>query len=204
MEQPAVVEFRPRLGRAIAWVTAVAAAVAAVLTVADDVTVGLRYAPVMALVAVLVWAFFGRPAVIVSDGGVELRNVLRTIELPWPSIQRIDTKYALTLYTAYGVFAAWAAPAPSRAQVANTRPEDVRHLPESTYAGAGIRPGDVAGTASGDAAAYIRRRWEVLRDAGHLDVPRLELPTPRVRWHVWPAVGVAVLAAVAVAAIRMP
>lgn len=197
-------EFRPRLGRALTVAVAVLAVAGVVLTAVDDPAAALRYAPVFALAAVLVWAVFGRPTVLVSDGGVELRNVLRTIELPWPAIERIDTKYALTLYTAYGVYAAWAAPAPSRVQALTATREDTRHLPESSYIGGGIRPGDLAGTASGDAAAYIRRRWQELHDAGHLDTPRLERDAPRVRWHVLPILGVAVLTAVAVVALRLP
>ena len=157
---PQTVEFRPRLGRGLTVGVAVLAVCGVVLTTVDDPTTALRYAPMFALAVVVVWALFGRPAVLVSDSGVELRNVLRTIELPWPAIERIDTKYALTLYTAYGVYAAWAAPDPSRVQALGATRDDTRHLPESSYIGGGIRPGDLAGTASGDAAAYIRRRWQ--------------------------------------------
>lgn len=204
MDHPDVVEFRPRGSRILTIVVGVGAAAAATVGLVDDPATGVRYVPAFALAAVLVWAIFGRPAVLVSDGGVELRNVLRTIALPWPAIQRIDTKYALTLYTAYGIYAAWAAPAPSRSQAIRAEREDLKHLPESTYVGGGVRPGDLAGTASGEAAAYIRRRWEWLRDAGYLEVPRLERPTPKVRWHVWPAVGVAALTALTVVALRLP
>jgi hypothetical protein len=198
------VEFRPRLSRALAISVVVLAAAAALVTVVQQPETGLRHLPAFALGAVAVWAFFGRPAVIVSDGGVELRNVLRTVELPWPSIQRIDTKYALTLYTAFGVYAAWAAPAPSRTHVLKATQEDTRHLPQTSYIGGGLRPGDLVGTASGDAAAHIRRRLEDLRDAGHLDAPRLERDKPRVRWHLLPAIVTAALAAVAVLALRLP
>lgn len=196
-------EFRPRSGRVLTIAAAVLAVAGAVSALVQEPVEGLRYLPAFVLAVVLVWAFFGRPAVLVSDGGVEVRNVLRTIELPWPSIERIDTKYALTLYTAYGVYAAWAAPAPSRTQTIHAAPDDTRHLPGTSYIGGGIRPGDLAGTPSGDAAAYIRRRWEELRDAGHLDAPRLERDAPRVRWHLVPAAGVVVLAAFAVLGVQL-
>ena len=198
------VEFRPRSGRVLSIGAAVLAAIGAAATLVQAPAAGLRTLPVFVLAPVLVWAFFGRPAVLVSDGGVEVRNVLRTIELPWPSIERIDTKYALTLYTAYGVYAAWAAPAPSRSQTLNATPSDTRHLPSTSYIGGGIRPGDLAGTPSGDAAAYIRRRWEALQAAGHLDAPRLERDAPRVHWHLVPAAGVAALAALAVVTLQLP
>lgn len=198
------VVFQPRSGRFLTIATGVLAVGGAVATAVQDLGQGLRALPAFALAVVAVWALFGRPAVLVSDGGVEVRNVLRTIELPWPSIERIDTKYALTLYTAYGVYAAWAAPAPSRSSTLRAAPADTRHLPESSYIGGGVRPGDLAGTPSGDAAAYVRRRWEELRDAGHLDAPRLERDAPRVRWHVVPALGVAALAALTLVALRVP
>jgi hypothetical protein len=197
------VEFRPRSGRVLTVGAAVLAAAGAVTTLVQEPGVGVRYLPAFVLGVVLVWALFDRPAVLVSDGGVEVRNVLRTIELPWPSIERIDTKYALTLYTAYGVYAAWAAPAPSRSSTLRATPQDTRHLPETSYIGGGIRPGDLAGTPSGDAAAYIRRRWEQLHDAGHLDAPRLERDRPRVHWHLVPAAGVAALAALAVLGVQL-
>ena len=71
-----------------------------------------RAGPWLALVAGACWALFWRPEVVVDDGGVRLVNVSRTIDVPWPSIQAVDTKWALTLITAYGRFTGWAAPAP--------------------------------------------------------------------------------------------
>ncbi|MCL3862586.1 PH domain-containing protein [Actinotalea sp. K2] len=196
------VEFRARLGRGLTVAVAVLCGIALVSTVLTDPGAALRLAPALALPAVVVWALFGRPAVIVSDAGVEVRNVLRTVRLPWPSIERIDTKYALTLYTAYGSYAAWAAPAPSRVQAMGSGPQDLSHLPESSYAAGGVRPGDLLSSASGQAAAHIRRRWEDLRDAGYLDAPRLERDTPEVRWHLRPATAVLLLAVSAVLSSR--
>lgn len=197
-----VVEFRARSGRWISWGVAALCAVAWLVTLVGDVGAGLRYGPALALPALLVWVVLGRPAVLVHDAGVDLRNVLRTVHLPWTSIERIDTKYALTLHTAYGTYAAWAAPAPSRAATLDAGPADLAHLPESTYVG-GARPGDLITSASGQAAAHVRRRWEALRDAGFLDRPRLERDRPRVEWHVLPALGVAALTALAVLAPRL-
>ncbi|KGM01541.1 hypothetical protein Q760_00670 [Cellulomonas cellasea DSM 20118] len=182
--------------------TVVVCAIALVTTLVDDPGAAVRLAPGLALASVLVWALFGRPAVVVHAGGVRLENVLRTIELPWPSVQRIDTKYALTLVTAYGVYAAWAAPAPSRSLAARADRERLgRHLPESTYGLGGVRPGDLPGTPSGDVAALVRHRWEELRDAGHLDDPRLEREKPVTRWNVAPVVSTAVLAVLTTAAV---
>lgn len=191
------VEFRSTFGRAVTVVVGLLCVGALVVTGLDDPAQALRFAPALALPAVLVWALLGRPAVVVSDAGVELRNVLRTIDLPWPAIERVDTKYALTLVTAYGEYAAWAAPAPSRSQTLGSARDDLAHLPDSSYIGGGVRPGDLLSSTSGQAAAYIRRRWQELHDAGHLERPRLEHAQPRVRWHAVPAAAVVVLAVLA-------
>jgi Bacterial PH domain len=149
-------------------------------------------APWAALIALACWAAFWRPMVAVSPGGVRIVNVTRTIDIPWPAIQDVETKWALTLVTAYGRFTAWSAPAPgarsalrslvvdARRDVPRTPPPDrPRHRPEQVVA-----PGELADTPSGSAAALVRQRWEELRAAGHLDDPRLERDRPPVRWHV--------------------
>lgn len=197
------VEFRARFGRGLSVGVAVLCAAAFVLTLVEDPRAALRYAALLALPALAVWVVYGRPAVVVSDAGVEVRNVLRTVELPWTAIERVDTKYALTLHTAYGTYAAWAAPAPSRVQTLASSPEDTRHLPASTYIGGGVRPGDLLSSSSGQAAAYIRRRWDELHEAGHLDAARLERARPVVRWHVGSVAAVLLLAAAAVASLRL-
>jgi hypothetical protein len=190
-----VVEYRPAFGRVLAVVVAaLGAGGLATGLVSDPGATWPFVAPVLLGVA-LVWAAYWRPAVVVSPAGVELRNVTRTIELPWPAIQRVDTKYALTLHTAYGDYAAWAAPAPSRARVTISSREDTAHLPGSSYGAGGVRPGDLASTASGQAAIIVRSRWEELRDAGLLDDPRVERARPRVRWHVGTLAAIVVLIA---------
>lgn len=196
-----VVEYRPGFGRGLALAVGALCAVVLGGGLLGDASATLRYAPVLALVGVAAWAAYWRPAVVVSPAGVELRNVTRTIVLPWPSIERIETKYALTLHTAYGAYAAWAAPAPSRSRTLDARPDELAHLPETSYGpGGAVRPGDLAGTGSGQAAALIRWRWEELRDAGHLDDPVLERNRPRVRWHYGTLSALAVLTAASVLA----
>lgn len=183
--------FRSTLGRALTIGVAAVAAVGLVVATVTDGWSGLGNAlPPLTLAVTLVWALFWRPAVLVDDGGVTLRNIVRTIELPWPAIHRIDTKWALTLYTAYGEFTAWAAPAPGRHGTRQFAQAEGRHLPESSYGpDRTIRPGDTPSSPSGSAALVIRRTWERLRDAGYLDDPKLERAQPRVTWH-WPIVGV--------------
>ncbi len=193
--------FRPSFGRALTAVVAVVSVVCLVALAVQGFGAALRGLPWLLLFAGTCWALFWRPAVIVEDGGVRLVNPFRTIDLPWPSILAVDTKWALTLITVYGRFTGWAAPAPGLRQTVLASPTEARHLPASAVGPGGVRPGDLPSTASGSAALLIRRRWEQLRDAGYLDDPRLERDRAGVRWHITLlAVGVmlAVLAVVAI------
>jgi hypothetical protein len=177
--------FRPAFGRGMSIAFGALGVVALFLVVLNDGTRGLlRTGPWLALVVGTVWAMYWRPEVAVDDSGVRVVNVLHTVHLPWPSIQRIDTKWALTLFTAYGKVTAWAAPAPGGFASRMAGRNDFRGLPESTFGGdRSIRPGDLPGTPSGAAALVVRRRWEELRDAGHLDDPKLEFSRPPTMWH---------------------
>lgn len=178
--------YRPVFSRILAVGTAAICLFGLVIVLLQDgIGAAIRTLPWLLLVAGAGWMVFWRPAVLVDDAGVRLINVTRTIQLPWPSIQRIDTKWALALTTAYGTFTAWAAPAPSRMSARRLSRQETQGLPESTFgAGESIRPGDAPGSPSGDVAQVVRRHWELLRDAGHLDDAKLESSTPPVTWHV--------------------
>jgi hypothetical protein len=187
------ITLRPLFSRIVAAIVVVFAIAAVVsFVLAGDNVALLSTIAAPALAGYAAWLVLWQPAVHISDSGVRFENVFRTIHLPWPSIQRIDTKWSLTLYTTFGRFAAWAAPAPGRHSQLSVDPADTRNLPDSAYVGGALRPGDVPRTASGDAATIIRMRWEQLRDAGYLDDARPETERPPVRIH-W--VRILVLAA---------
>lgn len=133
------------------------------------------------LICVFVWLLFWSPKVVVSDEHVLILNPLRRIFLPWNSIDRVDTKYTLTLYTGNRNFQAWAAPAPSRFRIYGAHKIDGAHLPESTYVAGTIRPGDLITTDSGQVAYAIRLHLESIRD-GHAEV--LEEGPPKVSWRI--------------------
>lgn len=178
--------YRSRSGRALAVFVWLLAGLALVALLTQGGIVGLlRGAAWAVLPAVLVWAMFWRPCVIVDDGGVELVNVFRTIRLPWPSITAVDTRWALTLHTAYGRFAAWAAPASGWQRGRRVTEQDSHAVPVEESGGDRlVRASDAPWSPSGEAAMQVRRHWQALRDAGHLDDPRLEFDRPPVRWHL--------------------
>ncbi len=165
--QPA--SFRPAFGRILTIVIAAIAAGALIgFVVAGDLEGLVRSGWWLVLLAALVWALFWMPEVEVAEHAVIVRNPLSTWTVPWPAIQRIDTKWALTLYTERGRIEAWAAPASGRYTVFTLGPDDVK-VSESARLAGSIRPGDTLSSESGAAANHIRRHWENLRDDGLLD-----------------------------------
>jgi len=143
-----------------------------------------QLAPWLALLAGGCWAAFWRPQVEVSDGGVRIVNVTRTIDMPWPAITGVETRWALTLVTAYGKFTAWAAPSAGRGPARRAARSDLRVLGRSL--GTRKHDGDPESSpgAAVDAAGLVRERWEQLRAAGHLDNPVLERESAPVHWHL--------------------
>ncbi len=184
-----------RFGRMLAAGTAVLSVLIVVVTAIDGgVADAVRLLPALALAVTLAWLIFWQPSVTVSDGGVEIRNVLRTIELPWPSIIDVDTRWALTLHTSYGRFVVWAAPAPGMVASRDLADDPaLKGLPESSYRGGTARAADHPDTDSGQAALLVRQRWQAMQDAGYLSDGRLERGRPRMRIHWWSIAVTAVL-----------
>jgi hypothetical protein len=185
--EPAV--FRPTFGRVLTIVVA-ALAVATVVALALESGVAgvLRSAWPALLVTAVAWAIFWTPQVRVEEHAITVRNIVRTHAVPWAAVQRIDTKWALQLFTADGRITAWAAPAPSRYAVASVDPNDIRIVSGSALPpGEAVRPGDTLGTASGAAAFLIRAHWNELRDDGRLDVPEAARRV-RTTWNLRPIV----------------
>lgn len=181
-------------------VTVLAGASLVVLVVGTGLGDALLALPWLLLLVVTCWAFFWRPCVTVSDAGVRLVNVTRTVFLPWPTIRAIDTRFALSLVTEFGRHSAWAAPAPGagtalRSQMRMRRDDS----DDPTGTRRSVAKGDLEGTPSGDAAAMVRRRWEHLRSSGYLDDPKVEHRRAPITWHWRVAALVVVLGAACVA-----
>lgn len=195
--QFAPTSFRPAFGRVLSIVIALIGAGGLAGFVVTGDWLGLaRFAwPLLLLVAVT-FALFWFPSLDVAEHEITVRNVFSTTHVPWPAIQRIDTKYALTLYTSRGKVTAWASPAPNRYASQVSASTDARVAAKDL--GGSIRPGDLLNTASGAAAFVIRRHWEQLRDDGHLDNPTVEEGTFRREPH---RLTIAILAALVVATI---
>lgn len=199
MFRPAV--FKPAFGRVLTVIVSlIAASALGGFVVSGDWGGLVRYGAPPLLVGVLVWALFWAPELRVEEHAVTVRNVFRTYWVPWSAIERIDTKYSLTLYTPGRKIDVWAAPAPGRYSARNVSEHDARRVAESARgAGSSIRPGDALSSASGAAAHVLRLHWEQLRDDGLFDAA----PPHAVRAE-WNRGTLAVLAVLAAASLAGP
>lgn len=116
------------------------------------------------LILYLLWLMFWEPHIKVSQEGLELVNIFRVHQIPWPAVVRIDTRWALEIFTENVRYSAWSAPAPGRHTGLLASKDQGEHLPESTYLAGTVRPGDLVNSESGSAAATIRRMWEERKD----------------------------------------
>jgi PH (Pleckstrin Homology) domain-containing protein len=193
----AATRFRPTFGRALSVVVAVIVAATLIgFAAAGDWNSLARYGGGLLLAVATAVALYWLPSLDVAEHEITVRNVFSTVHVPWPAIQRIDTKYALTLYTPAGKVTAWASPAPNRYAAQASSAVDARLAAGAS--GTHPRPGDLPDTTSGAAAFVIRRHWEQLNEDGHLDAPVIEAGTLRREIH-WATI--AVLTALTVATV---
>lgn len=193
--------FRPTFGRGLVIaVTALVVMFLVLLVIESGPAALLRGVWPGLLAAAAAWVAFWRPAVAVDVPAITVRNVFRTHRVPWAAIQRLDTKWALVLYTAEGRIGAWAAPAPSRYAVGRIDPRDVRIMADASQPpGNAVRPGDSLATASGAAAFVIHRHWNDLREEGMLDAAP-EARRVKTTWNIPVIVVLTTLTAATVAA----
>lgn len=162
--------YRPLFGRILACVVvAICLAGLIGLAVVGDWPNVVRTAWPLLLISAVVIALFWRPRIVIEEHGITIVNVFRTFEVPWPAIERIDTRFTLTLFTHGRRIPVWAAPSPGIRGAISIERADVRNLNETAYGpGNSVRPGDSISTPSGQVAFVLRQRWEALRDTGHL------------------------------------
>ncbi|AAT89422.1 hypothetical protein ATY41_09605 [Leifsonia xyli subsp. xyli] len=182
---------------------------AAVAALAVGLLVSLRDARLLFLVpcglfALLAWAGLWRPHLTVSDDGLELVNVTRTVYIPWPALIDVETKYALTLFTPGRKFPVWSAPAPGTGSTLRaTRRETTGRVGRPNVEDSVRRPGDLLSTESGAAAEAVRRRWAALRDAGIIEAGHADETPVTVRWNLLTLAALAALLGGTVAALLL-
>lgn len=198
---PEPVTLRPRGGMIIAAIALVITAAALVFIAIDGGLLDLaRWAWPVVLLGWGAWLLYLRPYVRVSEGFVEISNLVRTYRVPWGDIDSVDSRFALTIRTRGGrVIRAWAAPAPGARQALSTQRADVTHTPGDDDT---RRPSDAEGTASGDAAGLVRR--ELQRHRRDDPSSAGTAGGTAMTWHPLLIAGTAALAAAAVVSLVLP
>ncbi|MGZ0710454.1 PH domain-containing protein (plasmid) [Coraliomargarita sp. W4R53] len=176
----------------------VCAAALAFIVVTDGMSGMLRWGWPLALLAWGAWLLYIAPAVTVTDGFVEIRNLVRTHRVPWGDIEEVDTRYALTIVTNdHRRIHAWAAPAPGARQALSTRREEVSFTPGE---GDSRRPSDSEMSFSGGAAALVRRHLATYQRSGGAVFNGGTTTT----WHVVPLIVTTILLAASVLSLLIP
>jgi hypothetical protein len=62
------------------------------------------------LAFVLLWLFVVRPSAVIHAEGVRLVNPMRVVDVTWPAIEEVRSRWALELYSGGRKFTAWAVP----------------------------------------------------------------------------------------------
>jgi len=193
-------EFSSRYGRALTVAAGVVALVAVVAVgLQDGLREVVRALPLAGSVVLGVWVLFWRPAVVVSDGGVLIRNPLRSTHVPWPTYRGLTVQWSLVLHTTDGDVTAWAAP---RSSGTASRMSRRSGAVDDGAVTAPTQDARLPGTAE-DVAAAIGDRHRALSDAGFLrDAEQARTAggiRPERHWHVATIAALLVLVGTAVA-----
>jgi hypothetical protein len=161
----------------------------------EAVLLGLWFVAAVAAMACLFW----RPAVLVDGEGVELRNVVRDVRVPWAALDDVTTRYALTLHAGGSSHQSWAGAAPGRGTGA-------RRLPDARWNPGGANPGTPSRDLRADSGATAFmveqgwRSWRERQGGGGAGSRTVEPPSVEVTWRpLLPAI--AVVAALVAAAL---
>jgi len=136
----------------------------------------LRTALWLVAISAALACLFWRPAVVVDDAGVELRNVLRDVRVPWAALEAVETRFTLTLHCGERRYQSWAGSAPGRPSLATqlgvggaARPTRADHAlpdPRWTTGGGSAAPASSRDLRadSGASAFMIEQRWNSWRE----------------------------------------
>lgn len=159
--------------------------------------------PALLSIGAALYALFWRPAVVVDENAVELRNVVRDVRVPWPALDDVESRLALTLVVGERKFSSWAATGSKRPPIV-VRSTDPGRLP-------GVDPAHLTAPAvrrpTGLPAAVllVEEAWDAWqqrssRDPGPAAGDPDGAEQPVLRWQPLPVLAAAVLALLAFAA----
>lgn len=143
---------------------------------------GLISTVVLALV--LLWLFVVRPSVVIHAEGIRLVNPLRVVELTWPVITEVRSRWALELTAEGRRYTAWGVPAdPGRPHYGR----GMLRVGANTVRGKGTREEPTRSKVEAQTvAAEVEERMAA-------DRRRKDGRTPRIATQVWDPVAIGLL-----------
>ncbi|SEE97229.1 PH domain-containing protein [Ruania alba] len=142
-----------------------------------------RSGPTAALVIVVMWALFWVPGAEVSDGGITVVNVLRTVHVPWPEFTEAEARWSLQVRAGDVTVSSWGVPASSGTGTRLASRGRARRASAEERA-ATETPRRLTGRGNAEAAALaIGERRSALADAGHLTGARRGTLPVTTTWH---------------------
>ena len=113
------------------------------------------------------WLVFVRPKLVIGDDGVTVVNPLVSATIGWAEVDAIEIKYAVTFHVGDKKIAAWSATGPGRYHARSIHRSELMGvgIKKSDIDAGNIRPGESPRTASGQAIAICRLRWQAYLDA---------------------------------------
>src|SRR5450759_647285 len=163
------------------------------------------FATWVVFILAVVWSLFVRPAVLLDEDGVTIRNVVRDIHIPWVRVTDVECRWNLKVFVGDRAYTAWAIssqvgrPKVSPGGLLGMTP---RRL--DTFASAGAHPSTSAPkvTASTVARAIEDAKEEYSEAVARGAIAAASDPEVGVTW-VLMALAIVVLPAIAVAALTL-
>ncbi|MDN5778793.1 MAG: PH domain-containing protein [Humibacillus sp.] len=147
------------------------------------------------LALVLLWLFVARPRAVIHDDGIRLVNPLRVVDVTWPAITEVRSKWALELFVGQTRYTAWGVPADPK------RPRHGRGLltlganKVATGAGARSGRGSVLPPVEPKVKVEAQTVATEVEDRILADRRRKDGRTPRIAHQSWDPVSVGMLLA---------
>ncbi len=148
------------------------------------------------LTLVLVWLFVVRPCAVIHDEGLRLVNPLRVVDVTWPTITEVRSRWTLVVVAGGTSYTAWGVPAdPGRPKYGRS----LLTVPANRVAKASGLTGTGATVTDDDAPKKPKVEAQVVAAEVEARVAadrrRKDGRTPRIAHQTWDPVSVGLLAA---------
>lgn len=150
------------------------------------------------------WVLFVRPAVLLDEDGVTIRNVVRDVHIPWVKVTDVECRWSLKVFAGDRAYTAWAISPQGRPKVAAGGLLGIMPRRLNTFANAGAHPSTASPKVT---ASTVARVIEQAQEEYSEALARGTVTSPadaqvRVTW-VRMALAILLLPALAVVALSL-